>query len=184
MPHQAELFILTLRDDSPIPLPFLSWYSIFDLHRCQLLPCLRIPREPWHNLSAKGYKKPKEYTATNCPSAASIMLCLDTSTKELWSFCCSKKDIKMQELIIIYFQMGKKLLITGSWKSGHHFSIASKRGRKWFQALGSRLQFSCTQKANLDQGVKTSDTWYSVQRHVGYSSVTSTAELWQISAFL
>lgn len=33
--------------------------------------------------SAKGYQKPQEYIATNCPSAASIMVCLDTSTKEL-----------------------------------------------------------------------------------------------------
>lgn len=49
--HQAELFILTFRDDSPIPFPFLSWYSIFNLHRWQLLPCLRIPRKHWHNLS-------------------------------------------------------------------------------------------------------------------------------------
>lgn len=83
----------------------------------------------------------------------------------------------MQEFIIIYFEMGKKLLITDSWKSGHHFSIASKCRRKRLQALGSRLQFSCTQKANLDRGVKTSNTWYNVQRHLGCSSVTFTAEL-------
>lgn len=83
----------------------------------------------------------------------------------------------MQELIIVYFEMGKKLLNTGSWKPGHHFSIASKCGRKRLQALGSRLQFSCTQKAKLDQGVKTSNSWYNVQRHVGCSSVTFSAEL-------
>lgn len=73
--------------------------------------------------------------------------------------------------------MSKKLLITGSWKSGYHFSIAMKCGRKRLQALRSRLQFICTQKSNLDQGVKTSNTWNNVQRHVGFSSVTFTAEL-------
>lgn len=36
----------------------------------------------------------------------------------------------MQEFIIIYFEMSKKLLITGSWKSEHHFSLAaSAEGR-------------------------------------------------------
>lgn len=73
--------------------------------------------------------------------------------------------------------MSKKLLITGSWKSEHHFSIAINSGRKRLQALGSRLQFSCTQKSNLDQGVKTSNAWYNVQRHAGCSRVTFTAEL-------
>lgn len=40
--------------------------------------------------SAKDYKKPHEYIATDCPSAACIMICLDTSTKELEFFYCSK----------------------------------------------------------------------------------------------
>lgn len=48
---KAELYILILRDDSPIPLSFLSWYSIFDPHRWVCLSvwvCLRVSECVWH----------------------------------------------------------------------------------------------------------------------------------------
>lgn len=121
MSHWAELFTLTLRDASPIPLLFLSWYPIFDLHRWQLLPCLSISRKHWDNLSlqpfsAKGYKKTSRVHSHNL------------------AFCC------------FYHRMLGHMHST-PWKSGHHFSIASECGRKRLQALGNRLQFSCNQKA-------------------------------------
>lgn len=70
------------------PFPFLSFFGIPSSISIDdnSYPALEFPESTeivFKPFSTKGYKKPHEYIATSCPSAASIMICLDTSTKNL-----------------------------------------------------------------------------------------------------
>lgn len=99
MSHQAELSILTLRDDSPIPLPFFSWYSIFNLQRWQLLPCFMIRRKHWDNLKVlqkcKGLQKTSWAHSQKLPFCSFYHDILGYKHKRTWIFLLLK-DIKMQ----------------------------------------------------------------------------------------
>lgn len=70
--------------------PFLSFLGIpsFIFIGVSSYPALGFPESTEiilipKSFTARGCKKPQEYIATNCPSAASITVCLDISTKEL-----------------------------------------------------------------------------------------------------